>query len=1031
MTVPSGENVLGVYNDRDVETKHFRMPRYVDGNDLTDFLIRINYRTAAGETDSALADNVVTKEDEITFDWPISHKVCASAGTVPFSICARLLDGNEVIKEYNTTYYCGTVLPGIEPNGSNIPDDPEIIAQIEQYLAEIAELREDIQSYHEIQDDVAQMKATILEKIDDAYEEDGYLYLTSDGEIVAGPIGPFASSGGGSGGNNAILTVTNNTGWNSSTITASDDCYLSINWSSVETGSSTGPGTLKVLVGSSTKVTQDIAQGTITINVAPYLGAGTNIVKLRVTDVYGNTRTVSFTVIVVNLYVTSSFDASVPYTGAVQFAYTPVGNLTKTVYFKIDGSQIGVTEVTTSGRQQTFTIPAQTHGMHTFECYFTASVNGSTVTSNTLYYELICLEEGNSSVIITTDFHDSTVPQYTSLKIGYFVYNPSALTTPVKIYVTGDEVADLTADRTKQTFNYRVDTIGGQVIRIVAGSGSSTTTLTINLTVTESDIDVEAETQNLALYLTSKGRSNSETNRSIWRYENIQAQLDSFNWTSDGWQMDAEGETVLRVAGDARVTIPYRIFATDFRTTGKTIEVELATKNVMNYDATIMSCLSDDRGLKITPQLARLTSEQSVISTQFKDDEHVRIAFVVEKRTEQRLIYCYINGIMSGVIRYPDDDDFSQATPAYISIGSNSCTTDIYNIRVYDNDLTRYQLLDNWIADSQSIDDMLDRYNRNNVYDAYGQIVIEKLPHDLPYMVLQAPELPQYKGDKKTVSGYYVDPVNEANSFTFTDAQFDVQGTSSQYYARKNYKAKFKNGFVMNGDSTATAKYKLRSDSIPVNTFCFKADVASSEGANNVELVRLYNDACPYETPAQQEDARIRQGIDGFPIVIFWDDGTTVSFVGKYNFNNDKSTEDVFGFQEGDESWEILNNTSSRVVWKSDDYTGTAWLSDFEARYPDTDPAYTNNAQLKAFAKWIVSTDTTAATGNALSNSVVYDGVTYSNDTSEYRLAKFKAELGDWVELESAEFYYLFTELFLMVDSRAKNMFPSFMGSEV
>ena len=33
--------------------------------------------------------------------------------------------------------------------------------------------------------------------------------------------------------------------------------------------------------------------------------------------------------------------------------------------------------------------------------------------------------------------------------------------------------------------------------------------------------------------------------------------------------------------------------------------------------------------------------------------------------------------------------------------------------------------------------------------------------------------------------------------------------------------------------------------------------------------------------------------------------------------------------------------------------------------------------------------------------------------------------------MDSCLFYYLFTELFLMVDSRAKNMFPSFMGSAV
>jgi len=210
-----------------------------------------------------------------------------------------------------------------------------------------------------------------------------------------------------------------------------------------------------------------------------------------------------------------------------------------------------------------------------------------------------------------------------------------------------------------------------------------------------------------------------------------------------------------------------------------------------------------------------------------------------------------------------------------------------------------------------------------------------------------------------------------------------------------------------------------------------KADVASSEGANNVELVRLYCNACPYETPAQEDNSLVRQGIDGFPCVIFWNDGTNTQFVGKYNFNLDKSAEEAFGFVDGDESWEIKNNTGSRVLWKSADYSGTDWLNDFEARYPDTDPAYTDPEQLATFAAWLVSTDTTAATGNALSSTYTdVDGNTHTVDNAAYRLAKFKTEAHNYMEMDSAIFYYLFTELFLMVDSRAKNAFPSFIGEE-
>ena len=272
-----------------------------------------------------------------------------------------------------------------------------------------------------------------------------------------------------------------------------------------------------------------------------------------------------------------------------------------------------------------------------------------------------------------------------------------------------------------------------------------------------------------------------------------------------------------------------------------------------------------------------------------------------------------------------------------------------------------------------------------------------------------------------------MDPLHPERSFTFTNAQIDVQGTSSQYYARKNYKIKFKGGFILT-DGVTVQVYCIREDAIGTNTFTFKADVASSEGANNVELVRLYNDACPYKTPPQAVDTNIRQGIDGFPIVMFWSNGNNTIFLGKYNFNNDKGTPEVYGFQAGDESIEILNNTSDRVLFKSADFVGDDWLNDFEFRYPED---YNDPAQLSALSAWLVSTDQKAATGAALASPITYGGVEYTADTAEYRLAKFKAELPEHVEVESACFYYLFTELFLMVDSRAKNMFPTiFSGGD-
>lgn len=869
----------------------------------------------------------------------------------------------------------------------------------------------------------AQGRAGVILNSDGTINMDGYAteaYVLDAIDVALEdytPSGGGGGTGGGGSSNNAVMTLTSTTGWTYKTISSSGTCVITGKWSSIENEMETGGGTLSITVGGLAKATKNVKQGEFEVDVTEYLLSGSNTVKIKITDIYGNSRSLAFTINKVSLTLTSTFDATVHYETAINFPYTPVGSVDKTMHFILDGIEIGSNPViTTSGRQYTFPIPQQTHGSHTFEVYFTAEIEGEEVESNHLYYDIICVVEYNSDTIISCAFNKKEMVQYQTVNIPYIVYNPLSLTSDVSLIVNGEVVSTLTVDRTQQTWAFRADTYG-EITLVIASADKQKE---FKITATETTIKVDATTENLELFLTSYGRSNQETNPNQWKYGDIECQFSGYNWISDGWLLDDDGITVHRVSGDARLTIPLKMFENDFRTTGKTIEFEFATRNVMNYDAEIVSCFSNNIGFKMTAQKAILKSEQSELFTQYKDDEHIRLTFVIEKRADNRLIFIYLNGIMCGATQYPDDDDFSQGTPVNITIGSNECTIDLYNIRVYNNNLTRYQVLDNWIADTQNVEERIDRFARNNVFDSYGNIVIENLPSNLPYMILTAAQLPQYKGNKLTVAGEYVDVNNGRMSFTFDDAQADVQGTSSAGYARKNYKIKFKNGITQNGTKKDT--YQMRDGCIPTDTFTFKADVASSEGANNVELVRLYDRICPFRTPPQLTNSAVRQGIDGFPIVIFHNDGTDTTFIGKYNFNNDKGTPEVFGMDENDESWEIRNNTSDRVVWKNDDFSGTDWLNDFEARHPEDNTDTTN---LQRFSSWVKSTDRTAATGATLSETKIYEGVSYAQDTADYRLAKFKDEIGLYADLESSLFYYLFTELFLMVDSRAKNAFPT------
>ena len=873
-----------------------------------------------------------------------------------------------------------------------------------------------------VNESIAVINASLAKKADGfEVDEEGHLYLLSGTERIAGPIGPFGSGGPGGGTIGGVdFEATNTSGWLYTTVSSEQDCIISIDWRSELKGVSTGKGIMKIYASDVLKHTESIEQGILNINVSSWLTSGSNTIKIVIDDAYSNSQPLIFTVDVISLTVTSTFDGNAVQSGDVSYFYVPTGAVEKKIHFILDGTEIGTDIVKLSGQQQDFIIPAQTHGSHTFEVYAEATIGDSTVRSKSLYYDLVFTEEGNTAPIIASTFRPSEVEQYDTFVIPYRVYNPSGLTAEIALAENGNPVRELTVDRTEHQWSHRIDTVGESELTITCGK----TVKKFVVPVVESTITVTAVTNNLLLDLNAHGRSNLEPDPLVWESNGVSCQFENFNLTSDAWQIDGDGVTVMRVSGDARLQIPIKPFETDIRTSGMTIELEFATNSVRNYQSTLISCMDGGRGITLTSQEAFAASAQSSLGTQYKEEEHIRLTFVIGKRTGTRMMLCYLNGICSGSIAYPDDDDFVQNNPVVISVGSSECTIDLYHIRIYKNDLTRHQVITNWIADTQIGSLKKERWARNDIYDDYGNVVISKLPKDLPYMVLVAPVLPTFKGDKKTISGYYVDPVYPERSYTFESTQIDVQGTSSQYYKIKNFKIKYKNGFIM-PDGTVAETYALNEHAVPVDTFTMKADVASSESANNVVLAQLFNDLCPTKTPAQIADPRVRQTIDGHPCVIFWDKGDGPKFLGDYNYNNDKGTNETFGFKAGDQSWEMLENGTELGAFISDDFTGDGWKTVFEARYPEDN---TDTTWLASFVSWVASTNTKAATSEELERPVTFGDVMYTHDTADYRLAKFVNELSNWADIDHSVFYYLFTLYFLCIDQREKNAFPTYIA---
>lgn len=820
-------------------------------------------------------------------------------------------------------------------------------------------------------------------------------FYDESGADVYEPVFIAGGGGGGTGGGtvSTVVKLINENGSSTLAVAAGKAAEVKFTFTSTEDDVPTGNGSCQITVNGVVKATLDISQGLKSIDVSKFLSVGSNTVRVKCTDMYGNYRALVYTISVVDLYITSIFDSTVQYNNDITFKYTPYGAIEKTIHILIDGSEFKTSTISASGKQTTIIIPAMSHGVHKLELYATAKLDEVPMESEHLVYDIMCVEADDTTPMIASAYSGKPVTQGEQLSIPYIVYDPTKLSCDISLDIytvdSGKEVVyssqNLTVDRQQYNWNTRRYPVGTVYFRIKYGSITKVHTITVK----ESDIQIEAETNDLELYLTSNGRSNNEALPSNWAYKTVTTDFSNVNWASTGWVTDENGDTCLRLNGDAKAEIKFKPFSEDLRIHGKTLELEFAIRDVNNRDAVAISCVSGGIGFEVKPDTAYIKSEQSRVFCNYKEEEKVRLSFVIESRDESRLLSIYLNGILSDIVQYPDNDNFQQKSPINITIGSEYCGVDLYTIRSYTTALTAPSIVNNFMADMVDVAKKTVSYEGNDIYDEYGKISFTKAKEKNSVMVITG-TLPGSKGDKKKVKVSYYDADNPGIDYVDNNVEIDVQGTSSQYYIRKNWKLK------------CSSDHYIDTTQLPASVFCIKVDYAEATGTHNTQNANLIQTFYEEPIPPQAVEPKTRTTIYGKPILLFHQATETSNpvFYGKANYNYDKGAGPVFGFTPDYdvECWEFKDNISDAC-----NFLGPIpenWDNDFEARYPDK---HKDISRFKAMHDWVVST---------------------KDD-----LDKFKEEFKNYFDFHYSLIYYVYTFFALMVDQRAKNMFLTYWGS--
>ncbi len=825
--------------------------------------------------------------------------------------------------------------------------------------------------------------------------------------------------------------------------------------------------------------TKNVSAGTYTLDVSEYLLVGTTDIYVKAVatteDGTKQTKQAYASINVITLSLTSSYNlgstiANGGYknSDSIEIPFTITGSGTKDVSMYVDGAATPVSQtINKSGTVNgSFTINGSTltAGRHTIQLV----AERSGLRSDSIYIDILKAGQNvpfigikytdKSGTILTTTHLTPTLQayQYEQMSFNYVAYDPSTTPAQVEVYLNDELKNTVNAPRSMQTYTNRFTSQGTQTLILKVG----TENYTLGINVSESSVNLSEATYGLVAKFDAAGRSNAENNPAQWTSNDISTEFSDFDWSSNGWT----GES-LKLTNGAKAVIGYQPFKTDIKATGLTIEMTIKVSNIMSRSANVVQCIDNGKGLLITAEEASFKTGQTVtytneddeqvtreikLGTNFTSGKWIKIALAVATKDDNRLMHLYVDGNRTGADIYDTSFNFAQDNPQYITIDSAEADVEVRNIRIYSRALSDDEELDNRTVDAETSETMMALYDDNNILGDTGGVDIDKIRAKGKGVlrIVRANKLDDVyaENNKKTdftATIYFFSPFGKEYDFVLTDCYIRIQGTSSTKYPSKNLRIYCAKGaetlsFTVNGaaDPYGKNRYAMRPGALPMNLFCCKSDYSDSSMSLNTGGAKLFNDVFKelglftppqryqYEQGGNQKSAiNVRTAIDGIPIDIFCaetEDGES-EYYGQYNFNNEKSKSQALFGQEGLDGYtpempmtfETLNNTEKMCLFQSDSDTQIEEIFDagLETNFPD-DVGWAGltteqQAAVKRLYGWIRDCVPTGAS---------------SNDISSFKSSKFVDEIDQYFDKDFILTYYLWTDYYLSVDQRAKNM---------